>query len=464
MKQELQWGGRFAAEPDAALLAFGSSLEDDLVLAAFDARASRAHATALRAAGVIDENVAERLDSALASVAGEIASGAFAARARETAAEDVHGAIDARVRELAGDAGDWLHAGRSRNDQVATALALYVRDRAERGAALSRGVAQKAVARAREALAAETIVAATTHWQPAQPVLLALWLGAVAENFSRAATRFARVADDAAQACPLGAAACCGTGLPLDRALTARLLGFHEPTRNALDTVGDRDLGLDLLHATARALVSASRVSEELVIWCTPAFGYARLDDAASTGSSIMPQKRNPDPFELVRGAAAAANGTYAGALASTTGLALSYHRDLQETKALILRGSERALAALAAFAAAFDYVRFEAARMNARAEDGYTLATDLADALTLRGVDTRRAHALVGARVLAAEREARALDASDLEALRAAAGLGAALDAPLDAAGSVRAKRTVGSTHPQRVADALDALEAALS
>ena len=206
MKQELQWGGRFAAEPDAALLAFGSSLEDDLVLAAFDARASRAHATALRAAGVIDENVAERLDSALASVAGEIASGAFAVRARETAAEDVHGAIDARVRELAGDAGDWLHAGRSRNDQVATALALYVRDRAERGAALSRGVAQKAVARAREALAAETIVAATTHWQPAQPVLLALWLGAVAENFSRAATRFARVADDAAQACPLGAA------------------------------------------------------------------------------------------------------------------------------------------------------------------------------------------------------------------------------------------------------------------
>jgi argininosuccinate lyase len=236
-------------------------------------------------------------------------------------------------------------------------------------------------------------------------VLLALWLGAVGEMFARVATRFARLAADAAQASPLGAAACCGTGLPLDRALSARLLGFREPTRNALDTVGDRDLGLDLLHASARALASASRVSEELVLWCTPAFGYARLDDAASTGSSIMPQKRNPDPFELVRGAAAAANGAFAGALASTTGLALSYHRDLQETKALVLRGSERALAALSAFASAFDYVRFDAARMSARAGDGYTVATDLADALTLGGIDTRRAHALVGARVLGAER-----------------------------------------------------------
>jgi argininosuccinate lyase len=464
VKPELQWGGRFAAEPDAALLAFGSSLEDDLVLAAFDVRGSRAHAAALHAAGIIDASVAQRLDEALASVADEIAAGTFAAQARASAAEDVHGAIDARVRELAGDAGDWLHAGRSRNDQVATALALYVRDRAARGADVARGVAHAALARAREALEAQTILAATTHWQPAQPVLLALWLGAVGEMFARVATRFARLAADAAQASPLGAAACCGTGLPLDRALSARLLGFREPTRNALDTVGDRDLGLDLLHASARALASASRVSEELVLWCTPAFGYARLDDAASTGSSIMPQKRNPDPFELVRGAAAAANGAFAGALASTTGLALSYHRDLQETKALVLRGSERALAALSAFASAFDYVRFDAARMSARAGDGYTVATDLADALTLGGIDTRRAHALVGARVLGAEREGRSLDASDLAALGEAAGFAGPLDAPLDAAASVRAKRTAGSTNPDAVRNALDALEASLA
>jgi argininosuccinate lyase len=463
VNKELQWGGRFAAQPDAALLAFGSSLEDDLVLAPFDVRGSRAHAAALHAAGVIDDDAAARLDAALAAVALEIADGSFAAGARQSAAEDVHGAIDARVRDLAGSAGDWLHAGRSRNDQVATALALYVRDRAERGAALSQGVARAAIGRAREALKAGTVVAVTTHWQPAQPVLLAFWLGAVAENAARAATRFARVAADAAQASPLGAAACCGTGLPLDRSLSATLLGFREPTRNALDTVGDRDVGLDLLHATARALVFASRVSEELVLWCTPAFGYARLDDAASTGSSIMPQKRNPDPFELVRGAAAAANGAYAGALASTTGLALSYHRDLQETKSLILRGSERGLAALAAFASAFDYVRFDPAKMNARAGDGYTVATDLADALTLRGVDTRRAHALVGARVLAAEREGRALGAGDLTALGEAAGLTAPLHAPLDAAESVRAKRTEGSTHPEAVRNALDALEASL-
>jgi argininosuccinate lyase len=464
MKNPLQWGGRFAAQPDAALLAFGSSLEDDLVLAQFDVRGSRAHAAVLHAAGILDAEAAQRLDGALATVADEIASGAFATQARATAAEDVHGAIDARVRELAGDAGDRLHSGRSRNDQVATALALYVRDRAGRGRDLANGVARAAIARAREALDARTVVAATTHWQPAQPVLLAFWLGAVAETFARAARRFARVASDATEACPLGAAACCGTGLPLDRALAASLLGFRAPTRNALDTVGDRDLGLDLLHAVARGLNAASRVSEELVLWCTPAFGYARLDDAASTGSSIMPQKRNPDPFELVRGAAAAANGAYAGALSSATGLALSYHRDLQETKALILRGSERGLAALAAFASAFDYVRFAADAMSARAGDGYTVATDLADALTLHGVETRRAHALVGARVLAAEREGRALDRADLDALGAAAGLAGALDAPLEPWQSVNAKRTIGSTHPARVAEALDDLEATLA
>jgi argininosuccinate lyase len=467
VQKDLQWGGRFGAPPDAALLAFGSSLEEDLVLAPFDVRGSRAHVAVLHAARVIDDAEARALDDALAVVETEIGDGRFAAYARATAAEDVHGAIDARVREIAGAAGDRLHAGRSRNDQVATALALYVRDRAERGQAIAHGAALSAIAKAREELAAGSLVAATTHWQPAQPVLLAFWLGAVAETLGRAAQRFARVRDDASVACPLGAAACCGTGLPLDRSLSAQLLGFAGPSRNALDTVGDRDLALDLLHATARALAGASRVSEELVLWCTPAFGYARLDDAASTGSSIMPQKRNPDPFELVRGAAAAANGAFAGALASTTGLALSYHRDLQETKALVLRGTERGLAALAAFARAFDYVRFDRERTTAHAGDGYAIATDLGDALIASGIDARKAHSLVGARVLAAERAGRPLDRSDLDALReaaAAAGGGAQFDAPLDPEASVRAKRTSGSTHPDEVAKSLDALEAVLA
>lgn len=459
----LQWGGRFVAPPDGELLAFGSSLEEDLFLAPFDVVCSRAHVGALEAGGIIDAASAHALRDALHTVAAEIADGSFAARAENAVAEDVHGAIDARVRELAGDAGLSLHAGRSRNDQVATTLALYVRDRAEGGATCAAYIARAMLTRAREALADETLLAATTHWQPAQPILLAFWLHAVAENFLRAARRFDRVADDAREACPLGSGACSGSSLPLDRATAARELGFAAPSRNALDAIGDRDLALDLLHGVARALVAASRASEELVVWCTPAFGYARLADAASTGSSLMPQKRNPDPFELVRAHAAAANGALAAALGTTTGVALSYHRDLQETKSIVIRAVERGLAALAAFARALSYVTFESDRMSARAGEGYTVATDVADALILRGVSARGAHLLVGHAVTAAERAARPLDASDLEALADAAGLARPLLAPLDALASVKAKRTAGSTEPGAVARALSTLETLL-
>jgi argininosuccinate lyase len=459
----LLWGGRFAAVPDAALLAFGSSLEDDLVLAPFDVACSRAHVAALAAGGIVAAPAASALDFALETVGDEIAAGTFASWARAMKAEDVHGAIDARVRELAGGAGAFLHAGRSRNDQVATTLLLYVRDRAARGQAFAVRIARHALERARLELEAGTVLAVTTHWQPAQPILLAFWLEAVAEIFTRAATRFTRVIADASAFCPLGSGACSGSTLPLDRELAARRLGFAAPARNALDAIGDRDAALDLLHAVARALVPASRVSEELVLWCAPAFGYARLDDAASTGSSLMPQKRNPDPFELVRANAAVAAGTYAAALGTLGGLALSYHRDLQETKGLVLRGSERGLAALDAFERAFRYVRFNAAAMAARADDGYTVATDVADALVLRGVASREAHELVGEAVSDAERERRPLEAADLAALAAKAGLGGELEAPLDARASVRAKRTSGSTSPEAVAFAIRQLEEVL-
>jgi argininosuccinate lyase len=459
----LQWGGRFASAPDAALLAFGSSLEDDLVLAPFDVACSRAHVTALRSGGIIDATSADALNAALATVAEEIARGAFAAWARERGAEDVHGAIDARVRELAGSAGDSLHAGRSRNDQVATDLLLYARDRAERGGDSCVRIARYALGCARDELGAGTVFAVTTHWQPAQPVLLAFWLEAVAESFARAAVRFTRVAADARALCPLGSGACSGSTLPLDRAAAARQLRFDAPTRNALAAVGDRDVALDLLHAVARSLVAASRVSEELVLWCAPAFGYVRLDDAASTGSSLMPQKRNPDPFELVRANAAVASGTYAAALGTLSGLALSYHRDLQETKGLVLRGTERGLAALDTFARALRHVRFQADAMAARANDGYTVATDLADALVLHGIASRDAHALVGETVSRAEREGRPLEARDLAALGAAAGLGDGFAAPLDAPASIRAKRTAGSTNPDAVARAIRQLEEVL-
>ncbi|MBC5810659.1 MAG: argininosuccinate lyase, partial [Candidatus Eremiobacteraeota bacterium] len=233
----LQWGGRFSGSPDAALIAFGRSLEDDLVLAEFDVACSQAHVAALVAGNVVDVTIAHALERALAKVAEEIASGEFAGYARASGAEDVHGAIDARVRALAPEDGEWLHAGRSRNDQVATTLLLYARDRVGRGADLCRAIARRALADARTALEAGTILPATTHWQPAQPMLLAFWLEAVAEMFARAAERFARTAEDAARFCPLGSGACSGSTLPLDRAVAARELDFEAPGRNALDAV-----------------------------------------------------------------------------------------------------------------------------------------------------------------------------------------------------------------------------------
>jgi argininosuccinate lyase len=450
----LQWGGRFASAPDVALLAFGSSLEDDLVLAPFDVRCSLAHVTALRR--VLAPADAAALRAALEQVAAEVEDGSFAAWATTHAFEDVHGAVDARVREHAGAVGERLHAGRSRNDQVATTLLLYARDRATRGARLALDVAALCEDRAQSALAAQALLAATTHWQPAQPALLAFWLDAAAQGFVRAAERFARVAADAVRFCPLGSGARAGSSLPLDRAAAAAELGFAAPTRNALDGVGDRDVALDLLHAATRAAVAASRPSEELVLWATPAFGYVRLDDAAATGSSLMPQKRNPDPFELVRAAGARAIGVYTGALASVNGIALSYHRDLQETKAQVITGTEHALSALDAFRRALAHVHFDERVTTAHAGDGYTVATDLADAMILAGATAREAHRAVGERVVRAETEGRALDESDARALGVP-------DAPVDAAASVLGKRTAGSTSPEAVVTAIGQTRAAI-
>jgi argininosuccinate lyase len=448
-ESQLQWGGRFAAAPDAVLLAFGSSLADDLVLAAFDVHCSRGHVASLHGGGLLSDADAAALRAALDTVGNEVANGTFEAFARAGSFEDVHGAIDARVRELAPAAGESLHAGRSRNDQVATTLLLYANDRARRGREICAAIAAALEERAAAALESGALFAATTHWQPAQPVLLAFWLDACAQQFVRAARRFADVERAAREACPLGSGAVAGSSLPLDRWAAARELGFVRPSRNALDTIGDRDVALDLLHAAARATIAASRPSEEFVIWSTPAFGYARLGDAAATGSSLMPQKRNPDPFELVRAAAAQIASTYSGALATTTGIGLSYHRDLQETKALIIRGTERALAALEAFGRAFAELVFDENAMGARAGDGYTVATDLADAVIVSGKTARAAHRAVGERVLRAEIEGRALDASDTLAL------GVPLTA-IDARGSVDGKRTAGSTNPAAVADSI--------
>ena len=244
---------------------------------------------------------------------------------------------------------------------------------------------------------------------------------------------------------PLGSAALAGSSLPIDRERGGAHSASHEPSGNALDAVGDRDVLLDFVAACARA-VAASRPSEELVLWATPAFGYVRVDDAASTGSSLMPQKRNPDPFELVRAEAGTMIGLSAAAEATLKGVALSYHRDLQETKALAIAAARHALPAIDAFRRAFAHVHFRRDVMTRHATAGYTVATDLADAMIAHGATARNAHRAVGERVLLAEAAGRELDATDLAHLHVP-------DAPLDAAASVRAKQTAGSTHPDQCA-----------
>jgi argininosuccinate lyase len=442
----LQWGGRFTTAADRELLAFGSSLEEDLTLAPFDVACSLAHVEALEGGGIVTPAQAAALRDALQSIDGEIASGAFATYARALGAEDVHGAIDARVRELAGPAGEWLHAGRSRNDQVATTLLLYVRARARLGAHRAQALAAAFVARASAELDAGTILAGCTHRQPAQPVLLAFVLAAWSEPLVRAVARFAEVERAAAKSSPLGGAAFAGSGLPLDRERAARALGFARPSRNALDAIGNRDAALDLAHACVRSVVDVSRIAEELITWATPAYGYVRLGDAASTGSSLMPQKRNPDPFELVRAHAARLVAAYAGALGTLCGLAPSYQRDLQVTKSITIAIVEDALRVLDAFARAWEAAGFARERMEAVALDGFTLATDVADAMIAAGTSPREAHARVGAQVARAEAEGRTLQTS------------------LDARASVAAKRTCGSTAPGAVREAIDAIEVELA
>jgi argininosuccinate lyase len=250
--------------------------------------------------------------------------------------------------------------------------------------------------------------------------------------------------------------------LPLDRDASCAQLGFAEPSRNAMDAIGTRDAVLDVAHACVRALADASRVAAELVLWAASGFGYVRLGDASSTGSSLMPQKRNPDVFELVRACASEAAGSYFAALETLVGLPLSYHRDLQETKRLAIATCERALTALEAFERALRDTSFVRERMNARAGDGFTVATDLSDTLILAGVGARDAHALVGGVVRAAEETGRLLDERDLAALAKETGH-AALDAPLDPRSSIAAKRTRGSTAPDAVRTALASLAADL-
>ncbi len=395
------WGGRFAVGPAEIMEEINASIDFDRKLAAQDIAGSLAHVAMLARQGVVEAADAEAIARGLNQVKGEIEAGAFA---YSRALEDIHMNVESRLAEIVGPAAGRLHTARSRNDQVAVDFRLWVRDTID---ALLLQIADLQKALALRALeTAGMVMPGFTHLQSAQPVTFGHHLLAYVEMLGRDAGRF-RDARQRLNECPLGAAALAGTSFPIDREATAKALGFDRPTANSLDSVADRDFALEAISAAAIAATHLSRLAEEIVLWTTPQFGFVRLSDAFSTGSSIMPQKRNPDAAELVRGKTGRIVGALVGLLTVMKGLPLAYSKDMQEDKEGAFDALETLSLCLAAMTGMIRDLTPDAKRMKAAAGAGYATATDLADWL-VRTLKTpfREAHHITGRIVaLAAER-----------------------------------------------------------
>ncbi len=445
------WGGRFDGRPAPLMVRLNASIGFDKRLWRHDIAGSRAHARMLAAVGLIAEADRDAILDGLERIAAEIERGDFTFA---TELEDIHLNIEARLTELVGEPGRRLHTARSRNDQVATDVKLFVRDAIDRAHALLGELLAVLVARAETEAA--TVMPGFTHLQAAQPVTLGHHLLAYAEMFGRDRDRF-RDARRRLNECPLGAAALAGTSFPIDRAMTAAALGFDRPTANSLDSVADRDFALDYLSAAAIAAVHLSRLAEELVLWATPQFGFAAMAETFSTGSSIMPQKRNPDAAELLRGKAGRVFGDLQALLVAMKGLPLAYSKDMQEDKEPLFDAVDTLETCLEAAVGMLESVRFERARMAAAAGVGFTTATDLADWLVrVKGLPFRTAHGVAGKAVRAAESRGCGLEDLPLEALQAIEPrLTAEVFAVLGVERSVASRTSFGGTAPERVREA---------
>ena len=393
------WGGRFAVRPDDLMQAINVSIGFDRRLAEQDLAGSRAHAAMLRKQGVITSEDEAAIQSGLNAIAGEIQDGTFPFREEF---EDIHMNVEARLRELIGPAAGRLHTARSRNDQVAVDFRLWVREACDRTLAQLHRLQVALLDRAEQHAA--TLMPGFTHLQPAQPVTFGHHLMAYLEMFGRDAGRFAD-ARARMNECPLGAAALAGSPFPIDREATAQALGFDRPTANSLDSVSDRDFALEALAAATLCGIHLSRLAEELVIWTTPQFGFVRLSDAFSTGSSIMPQKRNPDAAELVRAKVGRLMGSFTQLTIVMKGLPLAYSKDMQEDKVPTFEAFDALELSLAAMTGMILDLEPAVDRMAAAAGAGFSTATDLADWL-VRTLDMpfRDAHHVTGAAVKRAE------------------------------------------------------------
>ncbi len=447
-----------AGEADPRLVALSVSIQDDAALYEQDIRGSRAHVAMLAAQGIVPAAAARRIDAGLEQVRREFAAGKIRLDPR---LEDVHTHVERRLGEIVGRDAGYLHAGRSRNDQVALDERLFIVEACGRCDAAAVRLMRALLGQARRH--ERTLLPGYTHLQRAQPVSLAHHLLAHVEMLSRDRERFAEVRRRAAVS-PLGSGALAGTTLPLDRAGTARALGLEGVTRNSLDAVSDRDGAIELAFACALTAVHLSRLGEEIVLWTTKEFGFLELDDAFATGSSLMPQKKNPDVAELARGRAARAIGDVVALLAMVKNLPLSYNRDLQEDKRPLLGAPEGLVLTLDALAGAVETARFQPERMRDALGTGEALATDAAEYLVEKGVPFREAHEAVGAAAAHAARSARPLAAlSAAEWRRFHPRYGPDVVRCFDAERSLSRREIPGAPGPRQVARQLARWEKAL-
>ncbi|HJU32444.1 MAG TPA: argininosuccinate lyase [Hyphomicrobiaceae bacterium] len=442
------WGGRFTVSPAEIMQEINASIGFDKALAPQDIRASKAHAAMLAAQGIISKDDARKIAGGLDKVLEEIEGGRFQF---SRALEDVHMNVESRLQEMIGEPARRLHTARSRNDQVATDFKLYVRDWID-AAEVALGGLQLTLARKADAHA-DLVMPGFTHLQPAQPVTFGHHLLAYVEMLARDRGRLADARARLNES-PLGAAALAGTSFPIDRRMTAEALGFDRPAANSLDAVADRDFVLETLAAATIASVHLSRLAEEIVIWMTPQFGFVRLSDRFTTGSSIMPQKRNPDAAELVR----AKVGRIAGAFQALTlvmkGLPLTYSKDMQEDKEATFDALSSLRLAIAAMAGMVADLEPNGEAMEAAAGAGYATATDLADWLVRSaGLPFREAHHITGRIVAAAEAKGVPLDKLPLADMRAVSGaITQEVFSVLSVQNSVRSRTSFGGTAPQNV------------
>ena len=442
------WGGRFAEGPSAIMREINASIPFDKILWREDIEGSRAHVAMLAQQRIVSAEDAGTIDRGLQQIAAEYERDGVP---EDWDLEDIHMTVEARLTEIVGPVAGRLHTARSRNDQVATDFRMWVRTANRRAIAGIEAVLAALVARAEEH--AGTIMPGFTHLQTAQPVTLGHHLLAYFEMLMRDRSRFADALVRMDE-CPLGSAALAGTGFDLDRDMTAEALGFAQPTRNSLDAVSDRDFALDYLTAASQCSLHLSRLAEEFIIWASQPFGFVKLPDTLSTGSSIMPQKRNPDAAELVRGHAGRVIGCATSLMITMKGLPLAYSKDMQDDKPPVFEAAGLIDLSLAAMAGMVADSGFDTARMRRAAEAGHATATDLADWLVRQAdIPFREAHHITGAAVKLADEQGVALDGLSIGDLKA---IDERIDErvfdALSVDASVAARASYGGTAPQRV------------